>query len=297
MNKFSLISPIYNVKEIVFNKKTIQALIDKIRNKQSFAQQLFYKIEGLKHKGTIKTLILGSSHLANGYWAEDEEYNLSMPSQDLYYAYNLYKEFNNSNIKNIVIAFSVFTPGLSIIRTICSDFCIPYKVLLDIPYQDNEVAIKKQLYLKENKCKTEIEEYKKNFKIEYPCNGNLLRYPHKKFNKKKACDRALKHLKNNKRENSQMHYCVDIIELATKNNQNIFFVLPPTTKTYREVLPPKEIIFKELINVVQNYSNAKILNYFDTDYFDEVKDFTNEDHLNRQGAIKLASFVRKEINE
>ena len=41
-------------------------------------------------KDSVKTLILGSSHGAYGYIAKGDEYNLSLSSQDLYYAYKLY---------------------------------------------------------------------------------------------------------------------------------------------------------------------------------------------------------------
>lgn len=276
--------------------KFIQKIIDKIRHKPNFTLILLQKFEGFKKLKDVKTLILGSSHLQNNYIATEGEYNFAISSQDLYYGYNLYKKLNNSSLKNIVIAFSVFTPGLSIIRTQCANFCVPYKMLLGIDYQDFNVAEEKLLYKSEDTIKKEIEMYLNKDIVPKQYRGNLLWYPHKKFNAQKARERALKHYKNNQRENNQMEWCVKLLNDCSANNQKVYFILPPVTKSYRDALPKKDIVFKDLYNLVKNYNNAKILNYYDTDYFDEKTDFTNEDHLNKKGAQKLSTLIRKNIN-
>lgn len=275
----------------------VQKLIDKIRNKPDFTNLLADKVYAIKSVENIKTLILGSSHLANGYIANEDEFNFALPSQDLYYAYNIYKKLNQKNIRNIVIAFSVFTPGLSIIRTQCAEFAVNYKLLLDIDYQDKNYATSQGLFDKENEYKKRIEKYNLNIKIPNNYRGNLVWYPKSKFNAKKAQERALKHLKNNQRENSQMNYCLKLLNLAKENNQKVFFILPPATLAYRKALPKKEIIFKDLYELIKGFDNAAILNYYDTDLFDEKKDFSNEDHLNKKGATKLSDLIRGKINE
>ena len=274
----------------------IQKIIDKIRRKPNFTLILLQKFEGFKKLNDVKTLILGSSHLQNNYIAVEGEYNFAISSQDLYYGYNLYKKLNNPSLKNIVIAFSVFTPGLSIIKTQCADFCIPYKVLFDIDYQDFDVAEEKQLFKLEDNIKKEIEMYLSKDVVSKQYRGNLVWYPHKKFNAQKARERALKHYKNNQRENNQMNFCVNLLNDTCANGQKIYFVLPPVTKSYREALPEKDIVFKDLYNLVKDYDHAKILDYYDTDYFDERADFTNEDHLNKKGAQKLSTLIRRDIN-
>lgn len=274
----------------------IQKIIDKIRRKPNFNQMLYSKLEGLKNFDEIKTLILGSSHLQNGYIAEEGEYNFAISSQDLYYGYNLYKKLNNPSLKNIVIAFSVFTPGLSIIKTQCADFCVPYKVLLGIDYQNQEDAKNKKLYEIEDFVKKEAEGFIKSVSLPKNYRGNHIWYPHKKFNAQKARERALKHYKNNQRENNQMNFCVNLLNDTCANGQKIYFVLPPVTKSYRDALPKKDIVFKDLYNLVKAYDHAKILDYYDTDHFDERADFTNEDHLNKKGAIKLSALIRRDIN-
>ena len=274
----------------------IQKIIDKIRRKPNFTLILLQKFEGFKKLNDVRTLILGSSHLQNNYIAVEGEYNFAISSQDLYYGYNLYKKLNNPSLKNIVIAFSVFTPGLSIIKTQCADLCIPYKVLFDIDYQDFDVAEEKQLFKLEDNIKKEIEMYLSKDVVSKQYRGNLVWYPHKKFNAQKARERALKHYKNNQRENNQMNFCVDLLKDARANGQKIYFVLPPVTKSYRDALPEKDIVFKYLYNLVKAYDHAKILDYYDTDYFDERADFTNEDHLNKKGAQKLSVLIRGELN-
>lgn len=276
--------------------KFLQEIWDKIRNKPTFTKLLVYKYFGYQQNAkNAHTLILGSSHLANGYYPQEEEYNFALPSQDLYYAYNLYKKLNQKSLKNIIIAFSVFTPGLSIIKTKCADFCVPYKVLMNIEYQDVEEAKNKNLSSLEKDIEKEIELYKDNLKISNDYYGNLLRFPSAKFNSEKAQKRALGHYKNNQREISQVEFCAKIIEEAKQNNQKVYFVLPPCTKDYREALPETKKVFEVLYELVEKYENAKILNYYDKDLFDK-SEYSNEDHLNKKGAIKLANFIREDIN-
>jgi len=274
----------------------IQNLIDKIRNKPNFTKQLVYKIEGYNKAENVSRIILGSSHLANGYYAVEGEYNLAMPSQDLYTAYELYKRLNRPDIKQVIIAISAFTPGLSTIKTISADFCVSYKCLLGIDYQYEEDAKEKNLYSKEVSCCQEIAEYKNNLTIGSDTHGNLLRYPHRNFNNKKLKERALKHFKNNQREISQLPYCEKILEIAKSNNQKVFFVIPPVTKSYVNAIPNKDILFIKLKEIVEKWDNAEIFNFFEAEGFDEKTDFTDEDHLNKNGAVKFANLVRGLVN-
>ena len=276
--------------------RLIQKLIDKIRKKSSFDMILMDKWVGYQNQNDIKTLVLGSSHLQNGFYAIEGEYNFAISSQDLYYGYNLYKVLNRPTIKNIIVSFSVFTPGLSIIKTKQADFCLPYKTIMNIEYQNKEDAETKNLFKLQKSVKKELEKYQQKLSLKKDYRGNLAWYPHKKFFLEKAQERALKHYKNNLRENSQMNYCENLISDAQKNNQNVYFILSPTTVGYRKALPAKEEVFKSIISLAKKYDNAKILDYFDSDLFDENTDFTNEDHLNKQGAIKLSELIRKEIN-
>lgn len=273
----------------------IQRLIDRIRRKPNFPECLTCKVEGYKLQDNVETLILGSSHVANGYTPIEGEYNFAMPSQDLYYTYNVYKKVNRPTIKNLVVSFSVFTPGLSIVRTKCSDFCVPYKLLLDIDYQNASFAEENGLFKMESGVAEEIEYCRKHSRMPKNYLGGILRYPRTKFDKKASERQALGHYKNHQREDSQMSYCEALIKDAKANNQKVFFVITPTTDVYRNVLPPKEDIFKILYDMVSQYDNTKVLDYFDSKSFDEKVDFTNEDHLNKHGADKLSNFVREEI--
>lgn len=276
--------------------KFLQKIWDKIRNKPTFTKLLVYKYFGyLQNAQNVHTLILGSSHLANGYYPKEGEYNFALPSQDLYYAYNLYKKLNQKSLKNIIIAFSVFTPGLSIIKTKCANFCVPYKMLMGIDYQDIEEAENKNLSNLEKTIEKEINQYIKSLKIPKDYYGNLLHFPKAKFNSKKAQKRALGHYKNNLREVSQIEFCTKIMEEAGVNNQKVYFVLPPCTKEYRKALPKTKKVFKVLYDLVDQNENATILNYYDKDLFNK-SEYSNEDHLNKKGAIKLANLIREEIN-
>lgn len=146
----------------------IQKIIDFIRRKKRI-NKYFYKIQKkiknyefiINTEQNIHTLILGSSHLERGYLPDENEYNLATTSQDLYYTNQLYKLYNNDKIKKIIIAFSVFSPGYSLIKTKRVSMPVKFKVLTDINYQDINIA-------KENNL-VKLEKIYKSF-----CNKKLI---------------------------------------------------------------------------------------------------------------------------
>lgn len=141
----------------------VQEIIDLFRHKIPTLKTLVNKKQGYEQKDSkyINTLILGSSHLACGYRAKAGEFNFASPSQDLYYAYNLYRTFNTASVKDIILSFSVFTPGHILIMTRMAKFCVLYKIIFGIEYQDVKIAEKKGLIKLEKRYRKEINRYKR----------------------------------------------------------------------------------------------------------------------------------------
>ena len=288
------------MKEKFMKINYIQEIIDFIRGKKRI-NKYFYKIQKkLKNYEFIKnteqninTLILGSSHLERGYLPRENEYNLASISQDLYYTNQLYKLYNNDKIKKIIIAFSVFSPGHSIIKTKRVSMAVKFKVLTGINYQDINIAKEKNLV-----------ELEKAYK--YYCNKKLILdekyrggyersedYP-AGFNDN-AEEISAKHLKNNKREISQMHYLEEIFEISKKNNQKVLIIIPPATKKYKDFLPDSDELFASLYHLIEKYEHVNFLNFYDTnDFTDEY--FFDSDHLNYEGACKLTKLINHNIN-
>ena len=277
--------------------KFIQDIIDLFRHKIPNLAVLVskkYAYEKLNPK-TIHTIILGSSHIYNGYLPQKGEFNLAAPSQDAYYTYNMYKHFNTEFVKNVIVSFSVFSTGSDLIKTNFAKFCILYKLLFNIEYQNENDAAQKDLYKYENKYKKEIKRYLKHLKTDLMnYRGETLKYPAAKFDRKKTKETALKHLKNNQRPIDQMEYFKALIKDTQSNNQKLTFVLPPAVKEYRNYLPNKSELFKKLYQAVEGYSHVKILDFYDSELFD-MNDFCDCHHLNKQGAVKFTEQIKKDM--
>ena len=80
------------------------------------------------------TLVLGSSHGQYSFIPQKGEYNLCLPSQNLYYSCSLYKKYCSrlKNLKNIVLFHSVFSRSLELVKTNEDFRCYHYKKLFDI---------------------------------------------------------------------------------------------------------------------------------------------------------------------
>jgi hypothetical protein len=276
----------------------IQEIIDVIKNKKiPCLGTLVDKKMGYKYKSTneIKTLVLGSSHIACSYIAKEDEFNLGAASQDLYYNYQLYNLLNTSFVKNVVVSFSVFTPGHILIKTGEAKYCVLYKLLFGIDYQYENDAKNKFLKYYEKRYDKAIKKYLSTNNKEYSdYRGNILQYPKDNFDSKIIKETALKQYKNNQRSNNQMDYLMKLIKETEARKQNLFLVIPPATDEYKSYLPTSDIIFKKLYLSCAGFSHIKIIDLYDSSDFVKT-DFCDGHHLNNNGAEKLTKTVREII--
>ena len=272
----------------------LQNIIDILRNKIYHLSTIAEKFEGLNEQEKIETLIIGSSHLEQGFKAlkDKQEYNLATTSQDLYYTYNLYKYCNSlkPKIKNIVISFSIFTPGHSLIRTSSSNVCILLKTIFGIDYQYPDVANKKKFFILEPIYKYKINSYFKHKRTDLETKEQS--ETQSNFDIAAISKRAIKHYKNHQRPISQLPYLTKILEDTQIKRQNVIIVIPPATSYYKQAIPSEENLFTCLYENTKPFNNVKILNYYDSNEFDD-SDFFDGDHLNSKGAEKLTAFIRE----
>ena len=226
------------------------------------------------------------------------EVNLSVASQDLYYGFKLYETFNRVNIKNVVLFFSVFSPGACLLKTLNRNQCILYKQLFHIGYQYDDIANENKFFQKEPAVQKMVsKELGNQTRLEKRTEGTL-NYRKKIYrgkHKSKIHNVALKNLKNNKRKISQMGYLRKLIDETERNKQKFVIVLSPATNAYKEVLPPPNELFSEVFQLVKG-KKAKVFNGYDCPLF-ENDSFADGDHLNNKGAHILTEQVKKILNE
>ncbi len=243
------------------------------------------KYKGVKKAKNLKNLILGSSHGRDGFIPDETDFNLSHSSLDLYRIYYLYKyvvENNGKNLKNIIVFFSVFHAGLQLEKTGTWQNCIIYKTLYDIKYAfpvplDDSYRIKEIKEQVDNiDCPDDFRGISDNYENKYESDA------------KNIVDG---HVKNTTRNNNQIKYIAKLVEMARKNKQNVYIVLPPYRSDYLKYLPEQHIVFRELFDFLDENKDVKLINLQnDKDFVDS--DFNSVDHCGESGGIKLTQKIR-----
>lgn len=245
----------------------------------------------IKNKEYVKTLVLGASTGRDGFLpSEISEFNLGSSSQDLYRTYNLYKWCINSdakNLKNIIIFFDVFTPGLQLEKTSEAYKAIMHKCLYDIPYA---FKLHRKYRRFEKICNKHFQSaqvqtdnyYGQSF---YDTSGN----------ESDVQNIVQKHMKNNQRKNNQIAYLDKLATLANRYNHNIYIVIPPYRDDYRKHLPEHDVVFQELHDFIKRHKNITLLDFMADDNFNHC-DFNDCHHLNKNGATKLTAAIKTKIN-
>lgn len=255
--------------------------------------QKFYALN--KNKSTIENLVLGSSHAWTGFVpADNRDFNLGNSSQDLYRAYWLYKYVLANgfhNLKNIILYFDVFHPGVQLERTKEAYKCVPYQYFYNIPYAfplDDEFASldkdKKTIFRKIIR-KTRIpDDYR-------GCSP----WVDKHADNIRVADIAAKHIKNNTRHNGQVKYVEKMCALARQNGHRLYIVLPTYRSDYLACLPkPWNDLFCELYDVLNKNTDVVLINLMgDPDFADS--DFMDFDHAGMPAAMKMTQKIKQVI--
>ena len=247
------------------------------------------KFKGLMSCKNIKNLVLGSSHGRDGFVPSAGDYNLSNSSLDLYRIWKLYEYVATNtkhNIKNVIVFWSVFHPGLQLEKTREFQRCVSYKRLYNIEYAspyptDDTKAIKR------------IDELLQTVDCPENFYGQSLYNLNHNTDTQKLVE---KHLKNTTRQNNQIQYLNNIIKLARQRNHNVFIVLPPYRSDYLSFLPDDTQTYSELFDFLGHNPDIKLVNLqHDSDFSDS--DFESADHCNYDGGIKLTRKIKQFINK
>ena len=273
--------------------RTIQKIINLFRMKidRELMRSHYNKFVQLQYyKNKMETLILGSSHADFDFLASENQFNLGLNSQDLYNSYKLYELYSKQKkLKNIIIFYSVFSEGLILDKTNGKELSLFYKVFYGIPILHNCFSLR----LKEFVFPWYFMQIIGN-KIDFN-NGNHLRIDD-------TCEtlrlsttprkRALAHLKTHNRPDKQVKYLHKLAELCSKNSHNLYIVIAPATKEYKENLPASDYLFAPLTE----FKNVEVINLYDSNLFTN-DDFADWDHLNSQGALKCTSFIQEKMTK
>lgn len=256
----------------------------------SFIEYVQKKKAGLeKHASDIEVIGIRGSYVDYGFYAQDitKFYNLGLTSTDLYVTYWMYVNDLRKlpRLKSIVLYYSVFAPGLSLIRTNEKYRQVVYDYFFNIPIQ-KEASLNENLV---SHIKKKCREFVGN-----EVDENYWGYEKKTFFLSiEAEKRVVTHLRENNREPDQMEWLMKLSQKLDEDGRNLYIVITPFRSDYKRELPECSVLFHKLYDL-QLAPNTRILNYFYSPLFDD-SDFGDTDHLNEKGAMKITDEIRKEI--
>ena len=274
-------------------------IIDILRGKVPYLENVFAVYNVYKNIKDYETLALGSSQMM-AYIPKENGLNLSISSQDLYYSYELYKLLNKQNpkLKNVILSFSLFTPGHCLIKTNECRMTILYKILFGIDYQFPEIAAEKHFDLIEKYYRYKLQKVYKKMQFVEGYRGGMPKnyFDTTNLNPDKAKEIALKHYKNNQRKCTQMHLLKEFIKDVQKNNQKLYLYIAPNSAEYRKNLPSEEELFKSMYETILNEKNVHVINLYNAEGY-KNDEFLDNIHLNIKGAKKLSNYINEIIEE
>ncbi len=133
-----------------YRRNNLFSFLKKIKlfKKRSVGKYLFkealIKKKGLIHKSEkIETLAIGSSHCALGFntCVFSNSYNLGNTNQDLFTSYAIFEKVlpHLPNLKNLILFYSVFSPGHELEKTSALKQQAINKYIFKVPYQNQEL--------------------------------------------------------------------------------------------------------------------------------------------------------------
>ena len=280
------------------------------------------RLEDVKHD-EVRTIIVGNGYARAGI---DEKYvctravNLALPSQDLYYSFELAKKAIESNpqinkciigvgyyslyynLKNASkngqsnIAEDLYEPILNphlytAQNSMSLEDYISNPVILEIFNMDELTTLTNSLNQKLNPNYFNKDWTRERNSVLKEQNFDLL---HSDNKSSLGIWRASQHNKfMNGFNKSQKALIVDFFDYLESKGVAPILVVLPTTSHYNRFLDEKyEQIFEETINGLESKCKFKFVD-FNKGYEFIDSDFIDVDHLNERGAVKLTSHLNK----
>lgn len=300
-------------------------LIRRMRNLYAYNYDLYYlyyKLKGIEYTKEIDSVIVGLSYSLFGIIENEfnkKTINLSLASQDIYYACLLAKESlkKSTDIKRIVInlAYYSFNFDLSRAKSECYRISrVYYPLLNEYNYYSECPNLGYNLDLMNNYIKLAYKDIFNFDRLECEISkevGSL--YFHDNItregvngisvpfgmlsedNKEKiAINRAASHsvlLQHSYTINDNLGIVLNLLEETKEKNIEVIVLVLPTSKYYSKYSNEafRKIFYSKINSLVDEY-NIKLIDLFNDDSFID-NDFIDSDHLNERGAIKASKLV------
>lgn len=261
-------------------------------------------------KKHLEIIVMGSSHSnfgINPQYFERSAYNLSNTSQCLYQDYLLLSKYlpECKNIKMVIIPISYFTLQSDLAKSSEAWRCAYYSLYMGI---QSDTSLSKYdlrnfsaLFLWDGPF--EIIQSMRNTKT-----MNINQYGFQVATKsKKNINEEINEITGKERvefhdkfmDFNLVAFNISVLDRIAselnKKNVKMVFVTTPVYKTYQQHISKRN--YELMINTIESISNKYSANYFN--YFYDTRfqlvDYSDNDHLNEEGAKKFSIILKDEI--
>ena len=262
---------------------------------EAYAVGLKKKIGFENKSAQTETLVLGSSHGQYSFIPQKGEYNLCLPSQDLYYSYALYNKYCSQmkQLKNIILYYSVFSRGFELVKSSEDCRCYHYEKIFGLKPSrlcyEERLNAKYAPYGEKLATKTHKIRVSKSYLGENP---DIKGLKVKRIGMIDPAERAMKAYKHYMRKTIQDKYILKILKSVQKQHQHLILIIPPAHEDYKKALPDGKILFEHIFKLATAYKeNMTVLDFYNRNDFDDC-DWWDYDHLNPTGAEKFTKLYR-----
>lgn len=229
-------------------------------------------------------------------------FKFSIPSQDIYYDYNIVKYIIENYIdkleelKYIIIGLSYYSFQYDLsVSAMKNKVILYYNILKDAHHFKEAKNIYMEYEVNENIASKILKKDKNGF-YNFNWNSQLLKDTKDKayIGKTQAELDCNKNYPETVKENTQIFK--DYLKLLKEHNIKPIVVVFPASKYYTKYFSKRiEEEFQSIINEVSKEYDFQYIDYFRSDLFDD-EDFQDVSHLNPKGAEKFTKILNEVID-
>lgn len=261
-------------------------------------------------KDTIEEVILGSSHATLGFIPDEKSFNLSEIAFDLFFSYSVLQYWMDRMfregkarpaLKRVILFYDVFSPRNKL--NLGSDCfrLVPYFELYGLDVQPGDrMRQDNAMRLPFDDLRRIYRERSASYRPHVDPRYRGAFYFDKRAFQTSAPEhvsaRVASHMNLNRGADSETKWVEKAFELCNARNVEFVLVIPPVRKDYREALGADEDhLFSAARGVVVRNPEIRLLSYHSAEAFG-AEDFSDADHLNRRGALKLTRMIHSDLS-
>ena len=239
--------------------------------------------------GNVETLVVGSSHGDHGFDPSKfpNSYNACLTSGDLRTSFEVTQALLDrlSSLKTVVVFLSFFSVGYDLTKTRERNRSVYYAEFFKTPFPSELHISNKTMKAIKLRCQIATKSPSLHLRLDGYSEA-------KSFMDASATERAETHLRENGRQNDQLHWLESLSRMLKDRDISLHGVLPPYRKDYVSAIGGATAALMTWETVARNINIIDLT----TSSIVSDSDFGDPDHLNSMGAGKVSMYLHDRIN-